>query len=236
MSRKEKFAYLLAIRLRYHRATRKGKRLILDEFCTICGYNRKYAIRRLNRSSNRVKSRPGRKSRYTSPKFLNVLVRLWKATDFMCSARFKATIPLWLPSYEESFGTLPMDIRELILSISRATLDRVLHPLLAQYGKGLCGTKPGTMLRNEIPIRTDNWDITQPGFMEADTVAHCGNSLAGNFTWSLLMTDIHTGWTECRAVWNKGSYDVREQIKDIKDKLKTIFKLILVTQNPRNRI
>jgi hypothetical protein len=81
--------------------------------------------------------------------------------------------------------------------------------------KGLCGTKPGTLLKNQIPIRTQNWGITEPGFMEADTVAHCGNSLAGNFAWSLTLTDILTTWTEIRATWNKGAGGVCEQIEDI---------------------
>jgi hypothetical protein len=71
------------------------------------------------------------------------------------------------------------------------------------------------MLKTQIPIRTHNWDLSKPGFLEADTVAHCGNSLAGDFAYSLNLTDIQTTWTECRSVWNKGAYDVVEQIKDI---------------------
>ena len=215
MGHKEKSAYLWAIRQRYAQASRSGKKLILDEFCAVCGFNRKYAIRILNRPLKRHKRKPGRKSRYTEPRFLQVLSCIWKATDFMCSCRLKAIIPEWLPFYEQSYEPIADETRTLLLSISRATLDRVLRPLRARYGKGLCGTRPGTMLRNQIPIRTDNWDITSPGFMEADTVAHCGNSLAGDFIWSLTMTDIHTAWTECRAVWSKGSKDVIEQVKDI---------------------
>ena len=79
--------------------------------------------------------------------------------------------------------------------------------------KVLSGTKPGRLLKNQIPIRTDNWDITQPGFMEVDTVAHCGNSLEGNFVWSLTMTDILTSWTENRATWNKGAVGVIQSNK-----------------------
>ncbi|WP_143002925.1 hypothetical protein [Nitrosospira sp. Nsp1] len=60
-------------------------------------------------------------------------------------------------------------------------------------------------MKHQIPIRTMHWDITLPGFMEADTVAHCGNSLAGDFVWGLTLSDILTGWTECRATWSKGS-------------------------------
>ena len=80
-------------------------------------------------------------------------------------------------------------------------------------------TRPGSLLKNQIPIRTHFWDVSQPGFMEADTVAHCGNSLAGSFIWSLTMTDIHTTWTENRATWDKGAQGVLVQIQDIEDRL-----------------
>jgi hypothetical protein len=215
MCHKEKQAYRRAIHQRYAAASRQEKKRILDEFCAVCEYNRKYAIRLLHRSPWRKKRKRGRKSRYAAPAFLKALLSIWQATDFMCSTRFKACMPVWLPFFEQTFGVLPWDIHDKLLAISRPTLDRVLKPLRIRYRKGLCGTKPGSMLRNHIPIRTDNWDITKPGFMEADTVAHCGTSLGGDFVWSLTMTDIHTAWTEVRAVWNKGSHDVIEQVKDI---------------------
>ncbi len=108
-------------------------------------------------------------------------------------------IPIWLPHYEETFGALEQSIREQLLTISAATLDRLLKPVRAKNPKGLTGTKPGTLLKNQIPIRTHFWDETLPGFVEADTVAHCGNSLEGNFVWTLTMADMVTGWTECRG-------------------------------------
>jgi hypothetical protein len=219
MGHREKNAYLRAIRHRYRNANRKEKQQILNEFCTVCKYNRKYAIRLLGMPEYRRKAKRGRKSRYVDPGFLKVLGYIWKASDFMCSRRLKVVIPMWLPFYEESVEPLAAEVHSRLLSISTATLDRILRPMRARYGKGLCGTKPGTMLRNQIPIRTDNWDIKRPGFMEADTVAHCGNSLAGDFVWSLTMTDIHTAWTEVRAVWNKGSEGVIEQVQDIEKRL-----------------
>jgi hypothetical protein len=219
MGRKEKTAYLDAIRKRYRKAKRRDKKAILDEFCAVCKYNRKYAIRLLGRPRKKQQAKRGRKPVYTDPRFLAVLQSIWKTADFMCSRRLLVVIPIWLPFYEQSVGPLAEEVRARLLSVSRSTLDRVLSPLRARMGKGLCGTKPGSMLRNQIPIRTDNWDITQPGFMEADTVAHCGTSLAGEFVWSLIMTDIHTAWTEGRAVWNKGSQGVIEQVKDIERRI-----------------
>ncbi|MEQ1593264.1 MAG: hypothetical protein ABL892_12880 [Thiobacillaceae bacterium] len=144
----------------------------------------------------------------------------WMASDQLCSKRLKAALPLWLPHYEASFKPLSVEMRVLLAAISAATIDRVLKPIRAQAGRrGMSGTKPGTLLKKHIPIQTGAWDVTQPGFIEADTVAHCGDSLAGDFVWSLTMTDLCTGWTECRATWNKGSTGVMAQIQAIQQAL-----------------
>jgi hypothetical protein len=220
MGRREKQAYLEAILPRYKAAGRRMKKQILDEFCINCGHNRKYAIGLLNGYYKRVgKAKRGRKPKYCAPLFLDALQTIWKASDYMCSKRLKAVIPEWLPHYERAYKPVDGETKSLLLSASPATLDRILKPMRARLRKGLCGTKPGSLLRTQIPIRTGNWDIGSPGFMEADTVAHCGNSLAGDFVWSLTMTDIHTGWTECRAVWDKGAANVVEQIRDIERNL-----------------
>ena len=217
MGKNERQAYLKAIRSRYRRARKKVKVTILDEFCSVCGYNRKYAIRLLNQhAKTNQKHRTGPKPIYASAELRTALKRIWFATDQMCSKKLKAAIPLWLPFYGTAYKALSPDTQEKLLTISASTIDRVLKPVRVAYGrKGLSGTRPGTLLKNQIPIRTDFWDVTQPGFMEADTVAHCGDSLAGSFIWSLTMTDILTTWTENRATWNKGAEGVRDQIKDI---------------------
>jgi len=208
--------YLAAIRQRYSEASKEEKELILQEFCAVCGYHRKHAIRLLNRRRKRPRGRPGRRPVYHSPELLTALKRIWLVTDQMCSKRLVAAIPLWLPFYERAYEKLSDEVRNQLLSISAATIDRLLAPTRAKTRtRGLCATKPGSLLRNQIPIRTHNWDISQPGFVEADTVAHCGNSLAGDFIWSLTLTDIHTGWTECRATWNNGATGVITQIKNI---------------------
>ena len=122
--------------------------------------------------------------------------------------------------YETVYKTLTPETQDKLSSISAATIDRVLKTVRVAHGrKGLSGTKPGSLLKNQIPIRTHFWDVSQPGFMEADTVAHCGNSLAGDFVWSLTMTDILTTWTENRATWNKGAHGVLVQIQDIELRL-----------------
>lgn len=228
MGHNEKKAYLEEIRLRYRKAAKKLKAKILDEFCAVCSYHRKHAIRLLNAPFRRVKPKPkkrGIKSIYNQACILEPLIKIWLATYQMCSKKLKVAIPLWLPFYELEYGKLTEETRCCLLEISPATIDRLLKPNKAKYRRrGLSGTKPGTLLKNQIPIRTDNWDITKPGFCEADTVAHCGNSLAGDFVWSLTFTDIFSGWTENRATWNKGSGQVLEQIQDIEKNLP--FKLL----------
>jgi hypothetical protein len=211
--------YLEAIRSRYQRAGKKAKTLILDEFCANCGYNRKYAIRLLKKKRKRPSgskgSRPGPKTVYQYANLVEALKRIWFSSDQMCSKKLKAAIPLWLPFYDKEFKPLDEVTKEKLLHISSATIDRLLRPLRVLHPKGHCTTKPGTLLKNQIPIKTDHWDVLQPGFFEADTVAHCGNSTAGDFVNSLTFTDILTGWTENRAVWGKGSQGVLRQIKDI---------------------
>jgi hypothetical protein len=137
----------------------------------------------------------------------------------MCSQKLKAAIPLWLPFYEQEHGLVSEGVKEKLLQASSSTLDRLLRPFRAEHPKGRCTTKPGTLLKNQIPIKTSHWDVTCPGFFEADTVAHCGNSMAGDFVNSLTFTDIQTGWTENRAVWGRGSYGVIQNIKEIEEVL-----------------
>jgi hypothetical protein len=212
--------YLAAIRNRYRKASRKEKSIILGEFCATCGYNRKYAIRLLRKKDGDPSHRkPGPAFRYDKELLLVPLKRIWFATDQMCSKKLKAALPLWLPFYEGEFAPLLPDTRQKLLDMSPATIDRLLKPLRAIYKKGRCSTKPGTLLKNQIPIKTHNWDVTRPGYFEADTVAHCGNSIAGDYVFSLTFTDIFTGWTENRAVWGKGSQGVLRQIRDIEEKI-----------------
>jgi hypothetical protein len=221
MGKNERQAYLKAIRIRYRRARKKVKVTILNEFCAVCGYNRKYAIRLLNqRAQARKKRRRGRKPTYASPELLTALKRIWFARDQRCSKKLKAAIPLWLSHYESVYQPVTPETHGKLLSVSAATIDRLLKPVRVAPGrKGQRGTRPGSLLRNQIPIRTHFWDVSQPGFMEADTVAHCGNSLAGSFIWSLTMTDIHTPWTESRATWDKGAQGVLAQIQDSEERL-----------------
>ncbi len=223
MSPRSKKEYLESIFLRYKRATRKEKTSILDEFCSNCGYHRKYAIRvlrKLKRFRRPQLKRRGRKPVYDTKSILKPLKRIWLKANLPCSKRLKAILPLWLPGYIQTYGELQEKVKDDLLKISPATIDRLLKPTRVQYKKhGRATTKPGTLLRKQIPIKTNQWDETRPGFLEADTVAHCGDSLMGTFTYTIDFVDIATGWTEQRAVWGKGETGVLEQIKDVEKTL-----------------
>jgi hypothetical protein len=223
MSPRSKKEYIEAIFLRYKKASYQERTIILDEFCATCGYHRKHAIRLLRRFRRFIKPKLRKRGRppvYHREILLKPLKQIWLAANLPCSKRLKAILPLWLPGYVQSFGNLPPGVSQALLSISAATIDRFLNPVRIQYKKrGRTTTKPGTLLRKHIPIKTNQWDESRPGFLEADTVAHCGESLSGMFAYTIDCVDIATGWTEQRAVWGKGETAVLEQIKQIEKSL-----------------
>ena len=215
VARKE---YVQAIVARYQQAGRKEKGRILDEFCRICGYHRKHAIRTLRPAKHRQPARrkPGRTSRYRTPAIMVVLHRVWQTAHYPCSKRLKAILGAWMAPYEQTFGRLAPWVKAAVARISPATIDRLLvQERLRVKRTGLSTTKPGTLLKQHIPIKTHQWDETRPGFLEADTVAHCGESMAGQFVLTLDLTDLATGWTEQRALWGKGERGVVEQLVSI---------------------
>lgn len=222
MSPKSRREWLDAVVPRYRRASKKEKGKILDEFCAVSGWGRKHAIRRMGRWRRR-KPKPARVRRGRPPVYggeeLRVLKTIWLASEQLCSKRLKAALGLWLPFYEKRHGDLDPQVRERLLAMSSATMDRLLEPVRVKGRKGRCATRPATKLKNQIPIRAERWDVHGPGWFEADTVAHCGNSLAGDFVWSLTFTDIWSGWTEMRAVWNRGAEGVLGRISDIEKRL-----------------
>lgn len=222
MSQKSKIEYLNEIKDRYQKSSKLNKTKILDEFCKICDYNRKYAIQLLNSKNDKnIKnlSKRGRKKEYDQPLILEVIKDIWIKTNLPCSKRLSASIPLWLPFCEREFS-LSTGIKEKILTISPATIDRLLKPYRSHYKKkGLSTTKPGSILKKHIPVKTNQWDEFQPGYLEADTVAHCGTSTEGTFVYTINCVDIATFWTEQRAVWGKGEKGVIDAIKNIENNL-----------------
>ncbi|MEY2599552.1 MAG: hypothetical protein RLZZ142_1811 [Verrucomicrobiota bacterium] len=227
MGRKRAEELLPRLRQRYLGRGREGRSLLVDELFEQWGYGRKHAIKLLGAKTGWGGDpgvRKGRPPRYES-EVEGVLWRIWKVAEQPCGKRLKALLPQWLPHYESEYGELQRDLRSRVLSISAAQIDRLLSARKARVGhRGRCGTKPGGLLKTHIPIRTDNWDITRPGFLEADTVAHCGGSLEGDFVWSVTYCDIYSGWTANRAVWNKGAAGMVEATSEVERALP--FKLL----------
>jgi hypothetical protein len=220
MSKELKKDWLPKLQERYSRRNREGKSRMLDELCEDYEYERKYAIKLLcgglPPSSGRV--HPGPEPQY---ELIEPVVRqVWRTAEQPCGKRLAPILRQWLPYYERRFGQLSGRQRQLVRQVSAATLDRLLAAARAEHsGRGRCGTKPGSLLRSEIPIRTGTWDLSRPGYLEADSVAHCGGSLAGSFIWSLTYTDILSGWTEGGAVWNKGAASVLAATRQVEERL-----------------
>jgi len=222
MSEASKTEVLMIMRGRYARRGRQARSRLLDELCALCSYERKYAIKLLGgkrRVEGKARGRSGSKPTYGEAE-RTVLKVIWLAAEQPCGKRLKAAVPLWLPDYEREHGALEGGLRGRVLKMSAATMDRLLAPCRVSLGsRGRCGTRPGTLLRKQIPIRTEHWDVAGPGWLEADTVAHCGESMAGDFVWTVTLTDVHTQWTETRAVWNKGQHSVAARIAEVEKAL-----------------
>jgi len=202
MSRKGIKEYFKAIYARYRKASKGIKQIILNECCSNTGYNRKYAIRKLNGPTPAKTNTIHRRRRgYTyGPEVVSMLSAVWEAAGYPCSARLKALLQLWLPWIRKQFR-LKQRVEKQLLSISARQMDRRLKDKKAQVGRRMYGrTKPGTLLKHHIPIRTDNWDVKTPGWTEVDTVSHSGNCAEGKFAYTINQTDILTTWVESRAV------------------------------------
>lgn len=221
MSKKSRREYLISIKKRYKTSIRSDKKIILDEFCNSCGYNRKYAIRILNSTTkNKPLDKIVRKKKYDNEELKSFIIKTWKASNLPCGKRLKPIINIWLPKYIESGEVLSKEAKELLQQISAATIDRILKSIRHRFKKrGLSTTKPGSIIRNLIPLSTNQWEETRPGYLEADTVAHCGNSIAGMFVYTVNMVDIATGWSIQRAMWGKGEHGVLEALKSIEGTL-----------------
>jgi hypothetical protein len=220
MSKELKRDWLPKLQERYGHRNRQGKSRMLDELCEDYEYERKYAIKLLSGGlpirPGRVHPGPERRYEMIEP----VVKEIWLRSEKPCGKRLLPIVRQWLPYYERRYGELSYGQRRLVKQVSAATLDRLLASARAEHsGRGRCGTKPGSLLRSEITIRTGTWDLSQPGYLEADSVAHCGGSLAGSFIWSLTYTDILSGWTEGGAVWNKGATGVLAATREVEERL-----------------
>jgi hypothetical protein len=211
---------LTKLRRRYSSAGLEHKRKLLDEAQELLGYHRKAAIRALRAPT--IERGPhiitGRPVSYEPELLLPYLRPIWRATDYACGRRLVAMLPEWIPAYEEYERKVPAEVRDKLLEASGRTLDRLLEPLRVQ-GAGRCLTRPGTLLRQQIPIRGNVWEEGTVGWLEVDTVALCGGSVAGEFVWMVDGVDYATTWVEVRAMWGRGQHSTLAALRDMEASL-----------------
>src|SRR5436305_1726125 len=197
INRTTRIEVLKKLRRRYESAGQEHKRKLLDQAQELLGYHRKAAIRALRAPT--VERGPriitGRPVTYEPGRLLPWLGPIWRASDYACGRRLVAMLPEWIPAYEQHERKMPGEVREKLLTISGRSLDRLLQPLRVQ-GLGRSLTRPGTLLRHQIPIRGSVWEEGKAGWLEVDTVALCGGSVAGEFVWMLDGVDYATTWVE----------------------------------------
>jgi hypothetical protein len=222
MSQRSKREMIEAIRPRYLKANKTGKQQILDELIATTGYHRKYAIRVLkHRPKPKGLKKPGRQKIYQG-EVVQVLEQIWEICGRICSKRLQPFLPEMVAVLERCHElSLSEETKGLLLGMSRATIDRCLKKARFTHPqRGLSTTKPGTLLKQAIPIRTFTpWEDEHPGFLEIDLVAHCGNTTEGSYLNTLTATDLATGWTECQAVANKTQLAVSQAIQNMRQLL-----------------
>jgi len=221
MSLTLKRLYVDFLRQRYQNTNhRKIKTMILDQLCRDAGFHRKHAVRILNQKAAH-KRKPGRLPIYHDGVRYHVK-RLWILMGQVNGRRMVKMLPVWLKHYQgPGYGPF---IEEQLLRISHATIERILRPYRRQLGRRLRTGTTHARLKYRIPFKPFDRNAVVPGYLEADTVAHCGDSMSGEFLWSLTGTDRMSGWTEVRAVWNKTARDVVEAMQDIEASLPFVLK------------
>lgn len=215
MSVQTRSEVMVKLRGRYRTAGLKYRGKLIDQAVEIFGYHRKAAIRALGAPARPAKPRSGRPPKYDRAALQPALKAIWLASQQPCGKRLAAMMGDWVPAYEAYHRSLAGPLKEQLLLMSSATLDRMLAPLRAgQAGRGV-PTRPGAMLRQEIPIRGGAWQESQAGWLEADTVSLSGGSAAGEVIWMLDSTDICTTWVEMRAMFGRGQQAAVEQLTEI---------------------
>ena len=222
MSQRSKREMIEAIRPRYLKANKAGKEQILDEFIATTGYHRKYAIRVLKHGPKpKGLKKPGRRKIYQG-EVVEELEKIWEIYGRICSKRLHPFLREGVQVLERCKElSLSPEIKQLLLCMSRATIDRCLKKArFTPSQHGLSTTKPGSLLKKAIPIRTFTpWEDEHPGFLEIDLVGHCGMSTEGIYLNTLTATDLATGWTECLALPNKTQFAVSQAIAVLRQNL-----------------
>lgn len=203
------------IQERYRGAHKRKKTAMLTEFCLTWNVDRKHAIKLLNGRRGGPKKKVGRKAVYDERLVRHITV-LWDSMERIHPKRVKAAMPIWLPFYRDP--EFDPNLKHQLLKMSASTIERFLKRG-RKIIKGLSLTRRSKFFRYKIPLTNTNEKIVNAGHVAADTVAHCGDDISGNFVWSLTVTDRLTGWTDNRALVNKKSKSVRNAMNSIEQLL-----------------
>ena len=235
LTMKERQSVTAVVAARYRRTGKKGKKTILNEFTQVTGYNRSYAALVLRAWGKRVRINnklvlvgDGRKKirrdrpRVYDDNVLCALKKIWMIMDCICGKRLAPVLGELIATLKQH-GEIELDekTKEKLLTISAATIDRLLGKERKRMSlRRRSRTKPGTLLKHQIPIKTfSQWDEQRPGFVEIDLVGHEGGNTSGDYIQTLDVTDVCTGWTEVQAVKNKAQVWVFEALKQIRQRL-----------------
>lgn len=212
---------LEAVRPRYRRANKQEKVRILDELVANTGYHRKHAIRLLQQGAKQRRKKKVGKPKVYQGEVVIALIKIWAICGEICSRRLHPFLPEMVSVLERHAELrLSVEAKRLLLRMSRATIDRCLKSVRQQPRRGLSTTKPGTLLKQAIPVRTfAEWQDTRPGFVEIDLVAHCGDSAHGEYLNTLNVVDLATGWCECLALANRSQYQVTAAMRRLRHRL-----------------
>jgi hypothetical protein len=188
----------------------KRKSKLLDAFTAATGYNRKYAMGLLNHAQEVQPTLQRPRPRQYGPDVQHALFLVWHAATRICTKRLIPFLPTLLEALERHEHLhLTEECRKQLLSMSAATADRLLASQRKLDRPSLSTTRAGTLLKQQIPIRTfQEWNEARPGFLEADLVAHCGTDIEGGYLYTLTLTDVATGWTECLPLLHRSQFSV----------------------------
>jgi hypothetical protein len=214
--------YAEAVRLRYGRAARKAKTEILNEFVATTRMHRKSVIRLLNGKHRSIGKEKRGRPRLYGHEAMGALRLAWEASDCLCSKRLQPFLPELVSILKRcSELMVTEEVEAQLCRMSPSTIDRVLRRWRGSTKRrGLSTTRPGTLLKDSIPIRTfSDWNENRPGFLEADLVAHCGESTEGFYLTTLSTVDVATGWCEPVAVWGRTQDRVGGAVYDVRKRL-----------------
>ncbi len=232
MSKRE---YLIELKKKYFKSRKKKKIQLLDDFCVFTGYHRKSALRLINNHLACKWKHYRPRKRYYDQAVVDAMLVLWRACDEVCAERFQPYIPYILEKMIEcgelTIAVATPEVKEKLLKISLGTVKKILHKTKHRSTIRIKGTtRPGSLLKSQIAIRYGDWKDTDPGWCETDTVAHGGDSVTGDFIYTLDVIDLYSGWSEQAAIWGKGEMATKLQMDKIKKRLP--FKLLGL--NPDN--